>query len=558
MKIRLNILKIANFVGLSRAEIVFAKPVTMFFGPNNAGKSSIKDAINFALTGKARHAGTFTAAKSLAHKGRRGMSVELSYQLDGLKEVCTKTRATKNISKDVDDNILLPYCFDGMRFIELTPKERGHIFASVLDKGNVDVIKEAIKKHVTFTTKLRDEVKVLCKNVLDVDAIRDTVIEIRKGLKRERAVFADIKEPQKSDFNLLPTHDDLAVTKEQETLRQLKVDLMQEHKTASEHNQRQAKVHSTKKELGALRKQLRDIPNGASDLIANVQAKEDLISLLELMSISGVCPCCGRSISKEAAIKRGNEIFTAIDEEKEKLGKLSGHIEKNRTLTSQIESLSTKLESLETMELPEPKRNEDEIQKDVDDLNTKLSGLDEIKRSLDRYDGALQEYDEFVDAEPALNERIKECDNVDKLLADGGPVKAEIAKAGRTLPINRDLISAWDIDSFEWNTNGEISYLGQPIEAASVSEKYRVAQVLALALAEIGDVGFACVDGYEVLCQPHAGHFIEAVENSKLSNVLLFTSMSPKRTQNILEEPERLGDGVNAYAVIDGAVQPVR
>ncbi|GAG95044.1 unnamed protein product, partial [marine sediment metagenome] len=168
--------------------------------------------------------------------------------------------------------------------------------------------------------------------------------------------------------------------------------------------------------------------------------------------------------------------------------------------------------------------------------------------------GALQTYDEFADKEPELNGRIDECNIVDKLLADGGLVKAEIAQAGRTLPINADLVSAWDIDSFEWNTNGDISYLGQPIEAASVSEKYRIAQVLSLALAEIGDVGFACVDGYEVLCQPHAGQFVAAVSKSKLNNVLLFVSMSPEKTRGLLQPSYKFGADITAYAVVEGEV----
>jgi len=507
------------------------------------------------LTGKARHAGTFTAAKSLAHKDRRGMSVELGYQVGDLTEVSTKTRTAKNISKDVDTNILLPYCFDGMSFIRLTPKERGRIFASVLDAGNVDIIKTAIKKHVTFSDQLRMEVKAICPNVLDVDAIREAVIEIRKNLKRERAVYADMVEPVKSDFDIPTDTDPVNVEAKKKLLQDNKVVLMQEQSKAMAHNQRQENLHNFKKQIAELRQQLRDIPDGASDLIANVQMKEALKPFLVRMADSGICPCCGKSVGPEEAVKRGNEIFSAIETEKAKLGEMSEHIEKNDKLIKQIERLTTKQTELSELDLPSPKRSEDEIQEDIDRLNDNLNELDAIERNLQRYDGALQEYDEFADKEPALNDRIEECNTIDKLLADGGPVKAKIAQAGRTLPINAGLVSAWGIDSFEWNTNGDISYLGQPIEAASVSEQYRIAQVLSLALAEIGDVGFACVDGYEVLCQPHAGQFLEAIESSTLNNVLLFVSMSPSKTQGILGDPKRLGKNTNAYAVVDGEVR---
>ena len=47
----INQIKIYNFQGLRRAEVTLTAPVALFAGLNGAGKSSLRDAIEMALTG---------------------------------------------------------------------------------------------------------------------------------------------------------------------------------------------------------------------------------------------------------------------------------------------------------------------------------------------------------------------------------------------------------------------------------------------------------------------------------------------------------------------------
>ena len=100
---------------------------------------------------------------------------------------------------------------------------------------------------------------------------------------------------------------------------------------------------------------------------------------------------------------------------------------------------------------------------------------------------------------------------------------ADIAASGRALPINERLCELWGCE-LELQDNGEIVLKGRPIELASESEKYRAAAVLAMALAEIGDVGFCALDGFEILTADNRNKFFSAVRDSDVNNVLVFVS----------------------------------
>lgn len=47
-------LAVENFAGHEHTEIALEKPLALIIGPTGAGKSSLKDGLEFALTGAAR------------------------------------------------------------------------------------------------------------------------------------------------------------------------------------------------------------------------------------------------------------------------------------------------------------------------------------------------------------------------------------------------------------------------------------------------------------------------------------------------------------------------
>ena len=103
------------------------------------------------------------------------------------------------------------------------------------------------------------------------------------------------------------------------------------------------------------------------------------------------------------------------------------------------------------------------------------------------------------------------------------------------------------MDGLKWSDNGEIAFKGRPIEMASESEKYRAGCVLALALASVADVGFAALDGFEMLVGKNANGFFDAVEECGLNNVFVFTSTDKDFSD--VESPD-----MDIFEVIDGKV----
>ena len=100
-------LKAKNFLGLPAMDIGFTKPVSLFVGRNNSGKSTIRDALEFVLTGRARGVRLAKDASILSHNGNaKDMAVELVYEADG--EECILRRKTSTGFKNIDTNPVTP------------------------------------------------------------------------------------------------------------------------------------------------------------------------------------------------------------------------------------------------------------------------------------------------------------------------------------------------------------------------------------------------------------------------------------------------------------------
>jgi len=214
---QLKHLRIQNFVGVTYAEVTFEKPVSLFVGKNNQGKSTIaKDAPEFALTGKCR---AMRFAKDVGNiiRGGDGMLVDLDYIADNGQPVKAR-RSKSSVGVNVDGRDVLHYCLNPADFIALSAKERAKILSEVLGGGMDELVEAAITEHIgDIDPTILSELKASGTNILDVDALRAQIVEQRRSYKRLIEQLPD-KPPLLGDYELDSDYD---VTKDQAAVKTL-------------------------------------------------------------------------------------------------------------------------------------------------------------------------------------------------------------------------------------------------------------------------------------------------------------------------------------------------
>lgn len=555
MAYKLQNLIMKNFGGLRGADVVFdIQPITVFAGPNNAGKSSIKDAIQFAFNGQARHTNKYNTAGELAFCGNvDDMLVHLNYLDDG--ELCTVKRNAKSASKGVGDfNPFIGWALNPMGFLQLKPKERGAIIVDAIGGDIQAIVKQAVAEHVGDVPKeIKAELKTSGVDMFNVDALRNAVCEIRRGFKRDIKNLCTTN-PVLQDFGLPQNFDVANVDAQLKNLDGLKAELV----AIVEKGQRALRLKARKKDLQKAIKQIpkvSDITDDEKRLVAEYNEKTVLAGLLQNIAKTvgtkkmGNCPLCGASAEAGNMADTCDEIHDwlkavqpdvdAIEQKATEASKwnitLQSHKAAIAEIDNEVNNLKIAGEVLDKLGvkagLKMPKFTGTDVAIWAEKEKAKHDKrADELRSQVDayrRFKAAQDTYNSDVKRGADLTVLVEECDRIDGALQDGGPVKSYIAENAAQLPINNKLLKLWNMPSLKWYSDGAITLFDRPIEQASESERYRAACIMGLALAAAGDVGFAALDGFEILVGENSADAVyEAMKACKLNNVLVFVSKS--------------------------------
>lgn len=537
---KLKRLSIRNFVGIESADLAFLRPVTLLLGTNNMGKSSVRDAIQFALTGKAR---AMRFAKEVGHliHGDNGMAVELDY-LDGSEEI--RVRRTKtNIGTHVDERAVLRSCLNPSEFIALTPKERTHLLSEVLGGGMKEVIKTAIVEHVgEIDETVLSEIKGSGVNLLDVDALRAQVVEQRRRYKRLLEELP-AKPPLLSDYEL---EQDYEVTKDETVVKTLAERIAKGSQILADAQamfRTQAQIADLERELRHNKEAHKEVPNlprGVSKDKLNMAPV--YLAIMETIIAEATvgeccCPVCESETNPDKIKELHKELAKWYETYRAKLEERAAIIEANERLDfeQQVKSKVLKETMGRLVEVDVPKDGEDllaQLQSDRDAAQARIAHYQ-------RFQGDWAKDKQAGERREQFTRLITECNRIDEALKDGGPVKAAIAAGGRRLPINESLLKVWNMSELAWADNGEITLRGLPIEYASESERHRAGYVMGLALAQVSGIGIAAIDeGFSVLDSDNANAFFGAITECKLNNVLVCASI--QEDYSAVELPEWL------------------
>ena len=548
---RLKGIEIKRFAGIREAQIDLGRPVTMFIGHNAQGKSSIRDAIAFALTGMARG---ITKAKDhglLANDGGKAMEVTLTYEDEG--DDCITRRDAKGGFKGVIENPLLPYCLEPLRFMGLAAKERAAILTAALGSQE-DVVQAVLARHLpNIDDDIAMEIRSSGIDRLNVEQLREKgFVTCRRVYKRELAQIAT--EPPTAESYGLPGDFEAGAAEEQLEVLERRIEKGQQMVGARQAAlQRQAEAVALDRQIDELQSQRQPVGKGVDfdEIVQRLGQVDVLLTLLEQAQQTSLCPVCGKAGVPAEFVKIGNEMAAWAEKYRATVERVQRAEAANARIDTQIDGLVARLEALRSQDSATlPAGSQDrlaELQQQRDHLQTQVQAYRRFCEDLGRFQAGQQRAER-------LRELIAECDEAVDLLKDGGVIQSEIAAAGRALPIHEALKEAWGVQDFEIHDNGEIVLHGRPIELASTSEQYRVAGLVGLALAQIGGVGFAALDGFEVLTSRLRNRFLSAIEDAGVENVLVFCSaengVPPVRHR-------RMPDWLGVYTVNEGRVEAI-
>lgn len=521
---KLKRLEVVNFLGIKEAAVEFGAKVSVFFGENGQGKSSVADAIEWAFTGKCRGVDKVKDVGELGNEDGVKPVVRLEYEYKDEDE--SVVRNVKNVRKNVSENPVIEYCLNPIRFLELSSNERAKVLVKVRgDKRKKvgEVLKKVVKE---FKCGLATAIKDEGIDVFDVDGLRDGVVDLRRGYKR-LVNELDCVRPTIEDFGLVqPNEDDCAFEDLGDKLVQIREGVL-----SLEARRIHRKSDDSRDGLIA------ELREGEGRLVAEIERIEvpecddDLqwwLGLQELMEEwsgreeHGDCPICCGQINDFDVLKSGfDERYEVVREKVVAYNSAKREVDELKKKKNQV--------VIKIANIPESHGEEmtvAELEVIIREQKEEVRIVGEMSMGYVRFGEAIKSYAKNADKVAGLRETIGECNRVDDLLKDGGEVCVELNKMVDRIPIDRELFYNWGLTDLQLYDNGVVEVNGRDVKLASESERYRAAAVLGLALSHVGKVGFVCLDGYEVLIGVARKTLFRMIGKcvNEVENVLVFIS----------------------------------
>jgi hypothetical protein len=144
---KIKTLQISNVLGLARADLLFNTPIMVVSGANEAGKSSIADAISMAILGKPRRVDAKKDLGQLLHDGAAKGRITIT---DGSGEPLGDFKLPKGdhlVSNEIKGAQYLPFVLEPALFGQITPAERRKMLFSLTNcKVSADNTEAALIK----------------------------------------------------------------------------------------------------------------------------------------------------------------------------------------------------------------------------------------------------------------------------------------------------------------------------------------------------------------------------------------------------------------------------
>jgi DNA repair exonuclease SbcCD ATPase subunit len=543
-------ISIRDFLRIESLSLDLQAPINIIVGDNEAGKSSIRDALRWCLTGEARGLKTHQQQAALIRHG--GKAAEVKVTLSDGSEVFRKKTPKTNASvvgKVPEDAVMTAIQCDPMSFLSLPDDKRREVLFRLIPGLNPhpEEIYKRLQKWPSpdfpeeYFPKINEAIGQLSKLAASKgfkDAENEAVTRrrIAKRLREERKVEEPKEEATIGDkIYVLP---DMQEAELQEGLAKLqaKRDKLLQNKGVA--NGELGKLPDLEKELAALEdnpvaapnpgeiKNLQSALEASRPILADLQKQVDALSTARAPKFyPSVCPVFpGSEIScpkagemailgqKAASADKIEKLHADLKAQEEKVARLEEDLQKAKTKQKAYEDYPQKRLNLaaNVARLKEKAKAMAELGREIAVLDARM----QIGRDLLEAVRTFWRQKNEVDAAKAkLAKADKEAilyDTLAKALAPEGIPSRLVAEAlkpmndllqtaaallfpGRTLELNKDL---------------DIELSGSPYVTLSKSAKFRVGVAFQYALAKMAKARLLLIDEADILDPQNRGQLI--------------------------------------------------
>lgn len=520
---KLDKISIKGFLTHKHKRTINFDKYNFIIGPNGAGKTSIRNAIEWVLTGQTR----MTKGSQIAEKylitddpdtDKAQVSAYFNNQDHFAKRDITDNRPSRITTKYQGKEIpsgpksptkteseeallnglgltenLVHYLLDGKDFATLNASDRAEVMAELFSANSMS----KAKNHIDFNELEGDSKEIIeeYSNSFNlIDQATDQLIEDRRASKRDKKSYQskldeiDDKLPDSVEVLGKEYPGRYAINnldEIEEKIEQHKEELAElkgQHKVAGKSLEKiEQEIKELKNKKGKhSEKKLRE---KKSEIKTKIKALKNRVSRAEsgettcVYDSSCACPVDDQKIS-DFKTKAENK----IEKLRDKGSTLSDNISKTKQINKKIEKLKNKKESAIKEEKLE-KMNE--FEEDIKEAKQKYDKLIEI-----RDDKAREE-----DLKKKVEQKENEVDNVNKAIDIFEQAREDILnKALEEYREYLDKASEIFKQKFKLTDDMDILFEGRPYYALSQSEKLRLQYVNQLALALVTDANFAAFD----------------------------------------------------------------
>ncbi|HCL00413.1 MAG TPA: hypothetical protein DHW42_09970 [Candidatus Marinimicrobia bacterium] len=574
--------------------------LNIILGHNQVGKSAIRDAMRYALTGSARGMNNRAGQDHLIKHGANKAEVEI--EIDGMEILRTTNnrlainginKQMKSGQQEILDGIgvsaeTLSMLFDTYKISKMDALERRKYFSKIFQVQTSD------EEFADLLRKNRIEQRVIALSMPSfssggLKSIYDLAVEKRRQLKRDLSDLENKQDPE-SVIDVEGESIDLKkvnagaivdnITALSRELGKLRTEKETVQNRAIENERREREVGRCESNLKKLNKYLKvnkeqfenqqkiaaelkvvnqkhaEMRDEHDRIVAEI---DNTIMLLGIVKKLDLCESCDRKLSGEFNDKLNN-LSLEKDKRLLKVGEVREHIKNlecglEDDIRVEYQSKANDVKSCETDLEQARAAYEGDTKDDVFVLESKIKQMESTisRKKLILY--KIEEYNRaksgFISIGAEINTVTTEIENWDKLAKFVNPESSNLVN-----PIYKQLAERIEYTSSLFNSDitvdentWDICYKNVPLEFCSTSEKYEAGIVIQDAVSYLLGIGILFLDGVEIFVGEKKVEFSHAVKqlSADYNNIFMFASVK--------DRPVISGNGVNYIWVDSGKVE---
>jgi len=536
---KINRIEIKNLFGITQLDILTTEPVQLIAGANAAGKSSIQNAIRFAMVDQPCRVLLKKDRKKLIHEGQKKGKVNIFFDDD-----VASVELPKGKAMPIDDNAL-PFVLEPSTFAKLSADERRKFMFELME---VRINGAAI----------RDQ---LIKDGNSEDLVNSLMPMLRSGFPAAHEQAKDQARNAKADWKATTGEtwgSDKAedwepeeVVFHEEALGIKSKDLANVDEHISKVNQELGEFKATATQAEAaekrsefLEKKLVNLVRFSKDVIkkeqeievqkgevATAQAnaghakEEDIIA----------CPCCSavllmvnKTLQEYKGVPFTSEDNLALEQEENHLEVLERDLKSAIGMLEEVEAAKIEFNSIEIIDIdPNDKRQLDDKLEGLQDIRIDInSSVETLKQQKSDFETWHIKKDKAAEHHTAV---LAFLNIADQFAPDGIPSQL-LAKAVK--PFNKRLKTSSDFTGWQLpriNSDFEIEADERPYCLLSESEKWRVDAMIAEAISHLSGLKLFMLDRMDVLDIPGRGTLVEwcleLAHLNQIDSALIFATL---------------------------------